>query len=283
MEQSALAKTAKTKTKAGPETEQTRKELVRDSSYWQEFEKTDGKMFGNRIIDRTQAPKWLQQARLEFVAAKRMVCPAGDLRSLPSAGVWHSQQVVEMAVKSAMLRTCGVAEDEVTGGAAHDVECFIRRLVATAVNTEEQRRAQLVPGTDADIMWLKASYLGARYPRDSRDGIPGLKYTAGDADRALALAEAFLIWAAHVEDLPDPSKLPVRPPVAGDDQGRNKAVQDELKEASKTARVVPPPDSVMLASANCLGAAAKGPEGTPAALAPGSPAGKRPADEFVDD
>jgi HEPN domain-containing protein len=274
MEQSALAKTAKAKTKAEPkDIEAPRANLVGDSSHWQQYERTDGHMFGNRIIDRTQAPKWLQQARLEFVAAKRLICPAGDLRSLPSASVWHSQQVVEMAVKSAMLRTCGVAEDEVTGGAAHDVECFIRRLVATAVNTEEQRRAQLVPGTDADIMWLKASYLGARYPRDSRDGIPGLKYTAGDADRALALAEAFLIWAAHVEDLPDPNKLAVREAPVG--EGRWTAVQEELEAASGNVKVMPDKNLTDLKPGD--------PNGAPTSLGPGSSEGKRKADDHVED
>eukprot|EP00421_Protoceratium_reticulatum_P020770 CAMPEP_0168380846 /NCGR_PEP_ID=MMETSP0228-20121227/12571_1 /TAXON_ID=133427 /ORGANISM="Protoceratium reticulatum, Strain CCCM 535 (=CCMP 1889)" /LENGTH=656 /DNA_ID=CAMNT_0008393925 /DNA_START=30 /DNA_END=1997 /DNA_ORIENTATION=- len=156
-----------------------------------------------RIVDRAQAPRWLQQAKLELVAARRLLQPIDGLRSLPATAVWHCQQVVEMATKSAMFRTCGVAEDEVMGGSAHDIADFAKRLSGGVVNTEEQRRAQRVPCDDDTMDWLKRAYLAARYPKPGRYGIPGLQYTTADSDRAMRLAEDFVKWAAHVEDLPD--------------------------------------------------------------------------------
>jgi len=128
------------------------------------------------------------------------------LRSMPSRAVWHCQQAVEMALKSAMLRTCGVAEDEVTGGAAHNLIDFVLRLKTAEANTEEQRRAQEVPLLDDDVEWLKRAYLAARYPKPGRYGVPTMLYNNADAERAQRLAEGFLQWAEQVEDLPDPGK-----------------------------------------------------------------------------
>merc|ERR1719436_2303080 len=59
-----------------------------------------------RIVDRQQAPIWLQQGRLEMIAARKLAEAFEGFRSLPAACVWHCEQVVEMAIKAAMLRTC---------------------------------------------------------------------------------------------------------------------------------------------------------------------------------
>jgi len=160
-----------------------------------------------RIVDRRQAPIWLQQARLEMIAARKLAEVFDNYRSLPASAVWHSEQVVEMAIKAAMLRTCGISEDESIGGSAHDIAEFVRRLKSADAQTAEQRLAQQVPVNDADIIWLKRSYLQSRYPRPGNYHVPSENYTKADADRALKLAEETLKWASDVEDLPDPGLI----------------------------------------------------------------------------
>merc|ERR1712157_562458 len=97
-------------------------------------------------------------------------------------------------------------EQEIVGGAAHDLIDFITRLKTAEANTEEQRRAQNVPLDNDDVEWLKRAYLAARYPKPGRYGVPTLLYSDSDSERALRLAEGFLQWAERVEDLPDPNK-----------------------------------------------------------------------------
>jgi len=127
---------------------------------------------------------------------------------LPPRAVFHCQQAVEMALRGAMLKTCGVAEDEAAGGAAHDLIDFIKRIKTAETNTEEQKRAAAeMPMSDQDVEWLKHAYLASRYPKPGRYGVPALLYGDAEAKRALTLAEDFLKWASAVEDLPDPSKF----------------------------------------------------------------------------
>jgi hypothetical protein len=109
-----------------------------------------------------------------------------------------------MAIKSAMFRTCGISEDESIGGAAHDITTFVLRLRNCGANTEEQRRAQAIPVGDDDVEWLRKAYLQARYPKPWEKEIPAEKYNKADAERAIKIADAFLKWAAAIEDLPDP-------------------------------------------------------------------------------
>lgn len=177
------------------------------ADYERERQEREEKAAQVRIVDKVLALRYLQEAKLELVAVKRLMQEVDGVRSMPSRAVWHCQQAVEMGLKSAMLRTCGVAEDEVVGGAAHDLIDFIQRLKTAEVNTEEQRRAQNVPLDSDDVEWLKRAYLAARYPKPGRYGIPTLLYSDSDADRALRLAEGFLQWAERVEDLPDPNKF----------------------------------------------------------------------------
>jgi len=158
----------------------------------------------SRIVDRQQAPIWLQQGRLEMIAAKKLAEAFEGFRALPAACVWHCEQVVEMAIKAAMLRTCGVSEDESIGGSAHDIAEFVRRLKGADAQTEEQRLAQQVPVTEEDVIWLKRAYLASRYPRPGDYRVPSENYHKADAERALKLAEDTLKWATDVEDLPDP-------------------------------------------------------------------------------
>jgi HEPN domain-containing protein len=187
-----------------------------------------------RVVDKQLAPRYLKEAKLEVVAARRMMADVEGLASLASRAVWHCQQAVEMALRAAMLRTCGIADEEAIGGAAHDLIDFIARLKTAEVNTEEQRRAQSeVPLTEDDVKWFKHAYLAARYPKPGRYGVPGLLYNEQDAERALRLSEDFIAWSARVEDLPDPSKFRRRRWTLDK--------EDEQKMIEEKAKKVPPP------------------------------------------
>eukprot|EP00928_Gymnodinium_smaydae_P095838 TRINITY_DN8323_c0_g2_i1.p1 TRINITY_DN8323_c0_g2~~TRINITY_DN8323_c0_g2_i1.p1 ORF type:complete len:4833 (+),score=938.40 TRINITY_DN8323_c0_g2_i1:126-14624(+) len=157
-----------------------------------------------RIVDKNQAPRWLHQAKLELLAACSLMKPGPGLRILPSAAVWHCEQAVEMCIKAAMYRTCGVSEDESIGSKAHDITTFVQRLRYARANTTEQEKGQDVPIEDFDVQWLKTSYLNARYPRARSEKIPAELYPAKDGERAIHIADRFLKWASTIEDLPDP-------------------------------------------------------------------------------
>mmetsp|Transcript_29756 Transcript_29756/g.98660 ORF Transcript_29756/g.98660 Transcript_29756/m.98660 type:complete len:820 (+) Transcript_29756:8028-10487(+) len=159
-----------------------------------------------RMVDRQLSARFLQEAKVELVCVRRLLKECDGLRSVPPRAVFHCQQAVEMGLNSAMLRTCGVSEDEVAGGAAHDLIDFIKRIRTAETNTAEQRRAQQVPLTEEDVDWLKRAYLASRYPKPGRWGVPALLYDQADGERALRLAEGFVEWAERVEDLPDPGK-----------------------------------------------------------------------------
>merc|ERR1719506_2887056 len=168
---------------------------------------------GSRIVDRYQAPRWLQQGRLELVAALRLLEPIEGVRTLPAAAVFHCQQAVEMAIKAAMFRTCGISEDEESGFSAHNITDFVTRLRGAVAHTKEQQQAQQVPINDGQLEWLRQAYLGARYPKQWDDRIPAELYSQRDAEMAVGCAEKLLRWANVVEDLPDPGvAMPDRPP-----------------------------------------------------------------------
>jgi len=82
----------------------------------------------------------------------------------------------------------------------------VKRIKTAEGNTEEQRRAQLVPISEEDVDWLKRAYLASRYPKPGRFGVPSTLYEEHDAQRALRMAERFVEWAERVEDLPDPGR-----------------------------------------------------------------------------
>ena len=114
-----------------------------------------------------------------------------------------------------MLRTCGLAAEEFTGKEAHDLVALHSRLKGAHPETDPQQLAQdQLPGTAADMAWLKRSYLATRYPNACAGQIPALAYGQSDAERASQLAEEVVCWAKILEDLPEvdgPRKKRARP------------------------------------------------------------------------
>jgi len=284
-----MLKSKKTKEDGGEEKEYTRMpgtegnpEVAKTdrSDFDREKEEREQKAQEIRIVDKILAQRYLQEAKLELVATKRLMGEINGIRSMPSRAVWHCQQAVEMALKGAMLRTCGVAEEEVVGGAAHNLIDFITRLKAAEVNTEEQRRAQNVPLGGEDVDWLKRAYLAARYPKPGRYGVPTLLYTDLDADRALKLADGFIKWAENVEDLPDPNKFRRRWASQSKEEGIVKSV---IKDTTPGAQASPESAPTALAPGDgrgALGQKGKAPPSKPPSTmaAPSQDTAKRTAD-----
>ena len=89
-----------------------------------------------------------------------------------------------MALKAAMLRTCGLTIEEFTGKTAHDLSSLGKHLREAQAHTDEQTRAQSLPITPDDLNWLRSAYLSARYPNASSLGVPANGYTDTDAERS---------------------------------------------------------------------------------------------------
>eukprot|EP00438_Fugacium_kawagutii_P023355 Skav218618 [mRNA] locus=scaffold3208:132869:133780:- [translate_table: standard] len=161
---------------------------------------------GRRIVDEEQAPLWLCQAQADL---KAMVKMASDSEGGPcfAHAVWLAQQVVEKALKSAMLRTCGLTKDEFIGKDCHDIATFHQRLKHADAATQPQRRDQEeLPGDASVMQWLKNAYIATRYPNATHisGSAPAETYTRDDAEKAKTIAEEMVRWAKCLEDLPEP-------------------------------------------------------------------------------
>ena len=151
-----------------------------------------------RTVNESQASIWLSQAEYDLQTALHLK-EASDSAGRPfsSPAVFHASQAVEKALKSAMLRTCGLTTEEFTGQEGHDLEALHLRLKGADPETEPQKLAQdQLPGTTPDMAWLKKAYLATRYPNVLGAGqIPALAYCPSDAERACHLAQQVVPWA----------------------------------------------------------------------------------------
>ncbi|CAE7906641.1 SACS [Symbiodinium microadriaticum] len=154
-------------------------------------------------IDEDEALTWLRQAEYDFKALEELLW---STERVHAHVVWHAHQVVEKALKSAMLRTCGLAEEEFTGHGCHDLAMLYGRLAKASPESTAQRRAQEdLPSDREDMRWLTEAYLSTRYPNMHKAGqVPALAYDKHDATRAARTAEQFIEWAQLLEDLPIP-------------------------------------------------------------------------------
>lgn len=160
-----------------------------------------------RFTDAAEGQSWLQQAELEVVAAQKLKLECAGGRALPAASVWHCSQAVEMSLKSAMLRTCGITTEELKGRPASDLPGLANSLRIAPCSTDCQRRAkEEMPGSHDSLVWLNKAYIKARYPNASLSSVPGHGYSDDDASFALGLAKEFIEWAKFVEDLAEPTR-----------------------------------------------------------------------------
>eukprot|EP00439_Symbiodinium_sp_Y106_P061651 s125_g9.t1 len=156
-----------------------------------------------RMIDEEAALTWLRQAEYDYKALEEL---ASSSERVHAHVVWHAHQVVEKALKAAMLRTCGLAEEEFTGHGCHDLAMLYGRLADASPASTAQRRAQEdLPSDRKDMRWLTKAYLSARYPNMHKAGqVPALAYDKHDAKLATSTAEYFIKWAQLLDDLPIP-------------------------------------------------------------------------------
>lgn len=151
-----------------------------------------------------QASSWLCQAEIDLRAMSKMASHS-EGGPFYSHGVWLASQVVEKALKGAMLQTCGLTQEELAGKNAHDLSGFYQRLKSAVPQTEPQRRAQQdLPGDESDMAWLKHAYLAARYPNACSGQIPANAYSENDFTRAEQIAHEMVRWAKASENLPSP-------------------------------------------------------------------------------
>ena len=124
--------------------------------------------------DANEARRWIRQAREDLRAAKHDMSADPPLHHIVC---FQSQQVVEKALKAALYRTCGLADEQLR---SHDV-----LSLATDV--------QCLAGAPADLYEqasiLRNYYVPTRYPnRHVFPQVPALAYTLDEAQAALRVA-----------------------------------------------------------------------------------------------
>jgi HEPN domain-containing protein len=137
-----------------------------------------------RRYDTVEADELWIQSGLELKVARYL--KEGDYFS---TCVWHCQQSSEMAIKSLMLRTCGITVAEMRGKGAHNLVKLVERIV-------EDGHAW--PLSQVQLQELSGAYLSARYPRGSQS--PAARYTVIDAATALETATLMCNWVNGAVD-----------------------------------------------------------------------------------
>jgi len=108
--------------------------------------------------------------------------------------VWHAQQACELALKSLMMRTCGVLEQELRGKDAHDLLRFVDRV----------DRGGCCPVPRDELRDLTKAYLWSRYPDAAAVQLPVDRYTATHAQTALRSAGQLRLWLSSLDTVTTP-------------------------------------------------------------------------------
>ena len=110
--------------------------------------------------------------------------------------VWHAQQACELGLKSLMMRTCGVTDDELRGKRAHNLAGFVSSIGGQAT----------CPVAHQDLNHLSSAYLRARYTSkyERSTSMPADLYGADDAERALHHAAELISWIGSRDHAPAP-------------------------------------------------------------------------------
>jgi HEPN domain-containing protein len=119
-----------------------------------------------------------------------------------AVSVWHAQQAVEHAVKSLMLRTCGITPEEMKGHGAHNIKELLLQIQAW-------HPTDPCPVTKEQIQKLSDAYIRARYapfPPVGSQHLPSELYGEVDAKAACDSVVALLNWGRRIYTLPVPRK-----------------------------------------------------------------------------
>lgn len=157
--------------------------------------------------DLRQAESWLRKAETDLEAMSKM---ASDLEGVP-LNQFHvmslASQVVDMSLKSAMLRLRGLTEEEFAG---HHFSVLHRHLRHAAARHTETS----LPGDVCDMEWMKGIYLATHpSPGSAHRTAQCQRSSIKDARRAGALAHETVRWVRALSDTlaEIPKKTPISP------------------------------------------------------------------------
>ena len=108
--------------------------------------------------------------------------------------VWHAQQACELSLKSLMMRTCGITDEEHT---SHNLQGFVERMNGHSG----------CPVTHSELRKLSTAYLRARYTSQNVRGapLPADQFGEADAREALRNAGKLRSWICGLDSVPTPS------------------------------------------------------------------------------
>jgi HEPN domain-containing protein len=107
--------------------------------------------------------------------------------------VWHSQQAVEFAIKSLMMRTCGITAMEQKGPKSHDLMVLLGRLV---------KDGEEWPVCRNKLRSMSDAYLHARYTYG--ETLPADKYKQCDAEESVEVVHKLMCWVSGCDALSVP-------------------------------------------------------------------------------
>lgn len=158
--------------------------------------------------DLRQAASWLRQAESDLQAMFEMTSnseglfPSHAMTAMSLAAL--AAQVVDMALKSAMLRLRGLTHEEFVG---HHFSVLHRRLQHAAVRHKKED----LPGEVCDMEWLKSIYLATHPTHSTAHEVATQHQRNGlcmkDAKRAGVLAHQIFDWvkalSESLQDIPE--------------------------------------------------------------------------------
>jgi HEPN domain-containing protein len=145
-----------------------------------------------RRLDFEEADRFhIQSARVEQAAAALEI-------GLHECSIFWSHQAAELILKSLMLWTCGITEDEMRGGQGegHSLTSLMSYILAT----EQQAWPA---GLEQELAWLSHAYIDARYPGIGT--LPASRYQQDHDSAALKAVSKLKVWVAACFALPTPT------------------------------------------------------------------------------
>jgi HEPN domain-containing protein len=140
-----------------------------------------------------------EEAERYQVQSARAQCAAAELEShSPDYSVFLSHQAAELILKSLMLRTCGITDEQMRAGPGkgHSLEALMVYISAT-----EQHAWP--PGLERELQSLSHAYIAARY--SSGGALPSSRYEHDTASAALETVRKLKAWVAACIAVPTPT------------------------------------------------------------------------------
>ena len=144
-------------------------------------------VFAARRFDRADANAMWVQSEIESNAAILLM-----KENSFGCSVFHCQQSVEMAIKSLLLRTCGITYEEMNGRFCHNLVKLADRIGGPPC-----------PDSRMELLELTNAYIRTRY-LSTAGTVPATLYTQHHAESALATVRTIREWVNSCSALPTP-------------------------------------------------------------------------------